>query len=314
MPQFNDIIKAIKGAVDQFNKSIPATQRAMYDDISQQLRRLDTTDNATIKPTVNNLKIIESIKNKLTKLIVSDDYVNDVKEFIQAFNTITTLQNDYWKSIESTFKPKPLLKQIRIQTIGDTVKQLTENGIGVNIADKITNLLRTNITTGGSYKALDKQLREQLVNTDTDGLLLKYSRQITTDSLNQYNAQYTHIVATGLGFEWFGYQGSDITTTRPFCDAMTDFRYFHISEIPRLLAAQDLTYVNKAGERVPVPIYAKTGLPGGMIPGTNAQNFFVNRGGYNCGHQIRPVPVDLVSPQRQAEVFATGAYKAWKGK
>lgn len=313
MPQYNEILKEIEKAVNAFNKKILATQRAMYDDISEQLRRLDTTADAKIKPTVNNLKIVQSIKNNLSRLIVSDDYIKDVKEFVKSFNTITKLQNEYWGAIEKDFKPKPLLKQIRIQSITDTVNQLTESGIGANITDKLTNLLRTNVTTGGSYAQLTGQLREQLLNTETDGLLVKYARQITTDSVNQYNAQYTAAVSNDLGFEWYAYQGSDITTTRPFCNAMTDFRYFHVSEIPRLLKAEGLTYEDKSGKRVPVPINPKTGLPGGMIPGTNPSNFLVNRGGYQCGHQIRPVPERNVPGEIKDRVFATVEYKRWKG-
>jgi hypothetical protein len=311
--QYNDILVEIKRAIEAFNKKIPVRQRTMYNDISEQLRRLDLSTEAKIKPTVNNLKIVQSIKNKLTRLIVSDDYVKDVKAFVKSFNTITKLQNEYWRGIEKNFKPTPLLKQIRIQSIQDTVKQLTESGIGTNIADKLTNQLRTNVTTGGSYADLNDQLKEQLVNTETDGLLVKYSKQITTDNINQYNAQYTQAVSSDLGFDWYAYQGSDITTTRPFCDAMTDIRYFHVTEIPRLLRAEGLTYLNKkSGKREPVPINSKTNLPSGMIAGTNAENFLVNRGGYNCGHQIRPVPERNVPLDIQTRVKATIEYKRFK--
>jgi hypothetical protein len=31
-------------------------------------------------------------------------------------------------------------------------------------------------------------------------------------------------------------------------------------------------------------------LPKGMIEGTNESNFPTYRGGYNCGHQMYPVP------------------------
>lgn len=312
MPEFDSIIIKIKKAIEAFNKKLPATQGAMYNSIEEELKRLDVTHDAKIKPTVANLKIIASIKNKLQRLIVSPEYTADVKEFVKQFNVITNLQNQYWTSVEAEFKPRPLLKQIRINAINDTVKSLTESGIGANISDKISNILRTNITTGGSYSDLTAQLRVQLLNNETDGLLTKYARQITTDSLNQYNAQYTHIVASDLGFEWYAYQGSDLTTTRPFCNAMTDFRYFHVTEIPRLLRAQNLTYVDKSGSRVMVPLYQKTGLPGGMIPGTNAENFFINRGGYNCGHQIRPVPERNVPQDILQRVKETEEYKRYK--
>lgn len=314
MASFNDILDRITEAIDDFNKDIPASQQATLDAIEEQLRRLDTKD-GKIKATVANLKIIASIKNKLLKIILNDDYVSSVKQFVGAFKGITTLQNEYWQSVEKTFKPSSILKEIRNQAIETTVNKLTEAGIGANISDKINDILNTNVTTGGSYKDLTSQLRESLTDTDkSDGILTKYTKQITTDSVNQYNAQYTQIVSSDLGYEWFAYQGTDIKTTRPWCDAMTDRRYFHVSEIPSLLLAEDL-YYTKDGKKTKVLIYDKTGLPAGMIEGTNAENIFIRRGGYNCGHQIRPVSENMVKAQDKAlydKVVASAEYTAWK--
>lgn len=310
MPDFPDILKTIDAAIEKFNKKIPAAQRRAFEGIADELKRLDTK-NGKIKTTVANLKIIQSIKNKLVRLIVTPEYLKDVNEFVSSFNEITRLQNQYWQSVEKEFTPKVLLREIRKQAISDTIKNLTASGIGSTISEQIATILRTNITTGGSYAQLTEQLREKMLDTKTEGALQKYAKQITTDSINQYNAQYTQSVSSDLGFDWFAYQGSDIVTTRPFCDAMTDLRYFHVTEIPRLLKADNLYYI-KDGVKTKVPIYDKTELPHGMIPGTNAANFQINRGGYNCGHQIRPVSERLVPLDRRNEVFATPAYQRWK--
>lgn len=317
MPQFNDISKAIEKAINDFNKNIPASQRAMFSGIEDELRRLDL-NNGKIKASVQNLKIVASIKNKLLKLILTPEYIESVKEFAKAFGTITTLQNEYWKGLESTFKPRPLLREIRKAAISDTVKGLT----GVDgITDQITAILQTNITGGGSMKALTAQLRESLLTTETDGLLLKYTRQIATDSINQYANQYNQIVGSDLGFEWLAYRNSDIMTTRPFCDAMTDRRYFHVSSIPSLLNRMNengtpLQYTNKkTGKLEKVPVYEKTGLPNGMIPGTDASNFQVRRGGYSCGHSIQYVPernVRTQSPEIYNMVINSAPYKRWR--
>lgn len=248
-------------------------------------------------------------------IILNDDYIKDVKEYVNTFREVTTLQNKYWKSIEPTYKPRKILKEIRAQAIQDTVDKLTEAGIGVNIADQITDILKTNITSGGSYRDLEQQLRDSIMNNRTgEGQLEKYTKQITTDAINQYSAQVTQIVSGDLGAEWYEYQGSDIKTTRCFCDAMTDKenRYFHVSEIPRILRADNL-FCTKDGQKTKVAIYQKTGLPQGMIEGTNASNFFIRRGGYNCGHQIRPVLRPKTIPlEIRARVEATPEYQAWK--
>jgi hypothetical protein len=311
---FNDILKRIDQALARFNRKIPASQRAMLDGIEEELRRLDLKD-GRIKPTIANLKAVGAIKNKLLRLVLNDEYISEVKEFAQAFRDVSVLQREYWQTIESSFKPRSILKEIRTQAISDTVSKLTESGIGTNIADNVAGILSSNVTTGGSYKDLLGQLRESLTDTQkSDGLLTRYAKQITTDGLNQYSANYTQIVSADLGYEFFAYQGSDIKTTRPFCDAMTDLRYFHVSEIPRLLRADDLYYM-KDGNKTKVPIYPKTGLPSGLIDGTNPANFMIRRGGYNCGHSIRPVSANLVQAQsieRYNEIINSPEYKRWK--
>jgi hypothetical protein len=312
MAEFQDILEKINESISNMNKRIPAIQKDIYDSLQEDLRKLDLQD-GMIKATVKNLSLINSIKNKLNRIILTPEYKGQVKDFATSFNEISNLQNSYWRGVEKQFKPKPLLQAIKEQAISDTVSKLTEAGIGANIAEPITDILRTNITTGGSYKDLTNQLRENLVNTQTPGTMEKYIGQVTTDAVNQYSNQYTQIVSNDLGYEWFKYDNTDIITTRPFCDAMTDRPYFHISEVPALLRAEGLTYVNKkTGKREPVMIYEKTGLPSGMIPGTDASNFFIRRGGYRCGHSIRPVNERQVPQADKDRVFITTAYISWK--
>lgn len=319
---YNDILKRIEKAIEEFNKKIPASQRSMLDEITLEIKRLDL-NGQNIKSTVANLRIINSIKNKLNRLILTDDYKAEVKKFATAFNDVTKLQNEYWVSVEQTFKPRPLLKEVRVQAIQDTVNALTEQGIVSTISEQIIQVLKTNITAGGTYKQLQNQLRDLLVDTPTtDGALTRYAKQITVDSINQYNAQYTQIVSSDLGFTWFAYQGTEITTSRPFCQAMVENnRYFHISQVPNLLKGLDvdgnkLKYEdNKGGGEKSVELYAKTGLPSGFIEGTTPENFFIRRGGYQCGHQARPVSERLVrqqSPETYERVINSQVYKAWQ--
>lgn len=306
---YEDILKYINRALKKFANSIPTAQRSIYDAIIEEVNRLELSD-GKIRATVKNLSILNSIRNKINRVVLTDDYKQEVKDFAKAFNDITKLQNEYWRTIEKNFTPRPLLKEIRKQAITDVVGKLTEAGIGANVSDRIIDILRTNITTGGSYKDLTAQLRDGLLNTEQKGYLDRYAKQVTVDSINQYNAQYTQVVSSDLGYTWFKYDNTDIETTRPFCDAMTDQPYFHISQVPGILQAKDLYYL-KDGVRTKVPIYDKTGLPHGLISGTNAENFFVRRGGYNCGHQIRPVAERQVPVEVREKIFATPEYQAW---
>jgi len=311
MPDYNELIKTIDDAINGFNDSLPKIQKEILADVLDQIKKFDTRDKR-ITNTVKNIRLLNTIKNRLKKIILTDNYKGEVKEFLKVFTDVSTFQNAYFAEAEKNFKPPTIVKEIKAQTIEDTINRLTEAGIGVNVSDKIAELLKQNVTTGVKYSDLAAQLREYILTTETPGVLERYVKQIATDSVNQYSAQYMNTISGDLGYEWFRYQGKDILTTRPFCDAMTDRKFFHISEVPDLLAAKDLYYSSEDGQKQ-VPIYEKTGLPNGMIPDTNAENFFVRRGGFNCGHQIFPVIERLVPKDIQDRVKATAAYKRFKG-
>lgn len=296
----NKILKTILKSLRKLDKSIPGLQSLLYKELLTEIKRLDTK-NDKIQATVKNLSILTSIKNKLNRLILNDDYKAEIKEFAKAFNTVYNLQFEYWKSIEATFKPRPLLKAIRNQAIQDVVQQLTTQGISANVSDNIIGILRTNITAGGSYADLAEQLRQSLTNTaESKGILDRYVKTVAHDSITQFSRQYTQIVSNDLGYEWYRYMNSDIETTRCFCDMMTDKDYFHVSEVPKML------------EGMGCDIYKKTGLPHGMIAGTNAENFFIRAGGWNCGHSIQPVAERQVPAAVREAAYATAEYKSWK--
>ena len=141
--------------------------------------------------------------------------------------------------------------------------------------------LTTGITSGQSYAALTETLRKTLTDTDGGtGLLSRYAKTYATDSINHFAAEYMAAVAGDLNLEWYVYRGTNLTTTREFCELMTKKEYVHKSEIPELLKGRIDGHQCR--------IYDKTGLPYGMKEGTNADNFIVNRGGWNCGHQLIP--------------------------
>lgn len=306
MPDFKALIQLISNAVDQFNAQIPSIQRSMLDDVLLLTKKLDA-DGDTIKVTAANLKILSQVKSKLQNIILNDDYINSTKDFVGNYDDVVKLQNNYFSAIEDKFKPPKLATAIRKEAISSVVNNLTENGIAANVTDKVYDLLRQATTSGGSYSTMNKQLTDFLINNDSgEGQLLKYTKQITTDSLNQFSGTYTQIISSDLDFEWFRYSGTNIETSRPFCLACTDRKYFHISELPKVLRGQFNEFRKYDGK-----INSKTELPSGMIPGTDVSNFMVNRGGYNCGHQWRPVSDDLVPDEHKARVYASQEYKDW---
>lgn len=283
-----DLIKHMEGSIESFQKGIPEIQKGVLDSLVSQLKDLQTQDGKILN-SVQNLKLINGIKNKLERLIISEGYKDNVKQYIDAFDAVASLQQQYFADFNLKFKPSKTLPIIKEMAIDSTLNDLLGQGLQSNVVDRLHSILQDNVTSGGSYASLNDQLRSTIVGgEDTDGLLQRYSKTITTDAINQYSAQYHEALAMDLNLSWGRYVGSNLTTTREFCDRLTAKEWVHKSELPMIIEGVIDGHKCKLSK--------STGLPLGMIPGTNADNFKIRRGGYNCGHQFFWVP-DVAVPE-----------------
>lgn len=281
------LIKVLESSVDDFTKAVPGIQDQIFAQVTKLIKDLEVS-NGRIKNNIANIRTVGKIKTELRKIILSKDYLKNVSKYIKQFDTVTALQNRYFNSLQAEFSTGKIYEEIKAQAVESAMESLTESGITQNVIKPIQDILRQNITGGGTIAKFVGQMREFITNTDAgDGKLLKYSKQIVTDSINQYNRQYGQIVSDDLGWNWFEYSGSIIKTSREFCIHMVKKRYVHRSEFTTVLKG-DID-----GKKIPVS--DRTGLPYGLIDGTDQYNFPVLAGGYQCGHLVRPIP-DVIVP------------------
>lgn len=289
------ILDQIDSAINRFQKNIPGIQQGLFDTLLEQMKDLSVQGGKVLN-SVQNLKLVMAIKNKLERLIVSEGYKEDVKDFIKAFDALDNLHTQYFAAFNQKFKPSKTLPLIKNAAVDKTLNDLLGQGLQSNVVDKIHDVLLQNITVGGSYASLTEQLRNSILTNETgEGVLERYSKTITTDAINQYSAQYHDTLAQDLNFNWGRYVGSNIKTTREFCDRLTAKEWVHRSELPDILKGHIDGHKCKLN---------KKGLPLGMIPGTTVDNFKIRRGGYNCGHQFFWVP-DSAVPENIKAKFLT---------
>jgi uncharacterized protein YaaR (DUF327 family) len=278
----------IESAIAKFQKNIPGIQNAVFDELQNLTKEL-ASKNGKILTNVENLKLIGAFKNKLKRIIVSNEYTAAVKEFIKTFDQLQVLHNNYFASFNAEFKPAKTLELIKELSIDAALNSLVESGISNRVIDPVSDILRQNITTGGSYASMNNHIRDFVLGLPgEEGNLMRHTKQITTDAINQFSAQYHTTIAEDLGLNWGRYVGSNITTTRQFCELLTKKDFVHKSELPEVLKGHI--------DGVKCKLSTSTGLPMGMIPGTNVSNFKILRGGYNCGHQFYFVP-DAAVPE-----------------
>lgn len=279
MPTRTDtLIKLIDDAIINFNSGLPASQNKLYQELNLLIKDLEI-ENGKLKNSVANIRMLGKLKNKINEVIVNDKYKKEVANYISQFNAVTTWHDKYFSTLVEKYKTPKVLEAIKVETIDATVTAMTESGIDTNVGEGIRSILRTAITSGGSYASLTENLRDYIKGTpETDGILQRYLKTIATDSINTYSATYNDTVSMDLGLNWFRFTGSLLETSRPCCVEMEKYEYFHRKQIPDILNGKIYTDT--------VPLYSKTKLPEGFKANTTVANYPQLRNGWNCGHQI----------------------------
>ena len=284
------VLDAVDNGLIDFNEAIPAIQEQIYRRLLRFQKEL-IVQGDTITNSARNIKLLSDLKTDMESIILDDtDYLESVTKLGKLYEKVDTLNNNYFKALEKKFKPPKVLEAIRKQSVTLMVESMTESGLNTSLITPIREMIMTYTTTGGSYSKMTKELNNFINGTpEIDGALVKYTKQIATDSINQYTATVNSVISSDLGWEWYRYVGSNIKTTRTFCKALTQKQYYHISELPKIIKGNFEEFKAMKGQ-----IYDRTGLPQGMYEDTNTSNFPVYRGGYNCGHQAYPIPTSLV--------------------
>lgn len=282
-------VDVIQSAIDDFTAGIPAMERKQFDSIYAMLKDLSLDEEGKIKSTIDNLKIINRVKNELDSLTSSDKFLNKVSDLQDVVSKVTSVQTAYLGNAFSDFEAPKLLPYIEKQAFENTVSSLTDAGINENVLTSASDILEQHLRDGSSFKSLVDKLEETMVSSkETDSKLLSYSKQIINDTMSNYAREYHALVTDDLGLQYFGYVGALVDASRPLCRALVKKHWIHESELASIARGE---VDGQNGMTIKGKFHKYTE---GLMPGTNGSNFQTRCAGYNCTHQLVPVPSDAV--------------------
>ena len=122
------------------------------------------------------------------------------------------------------------------------------------------------VAGGGKYNDFKSTVKDILTTKKIEGNIDIVAREYST----QYKRAQGQILANKFNVQYFRYSGTEIETSRCFCDQ----RIGNIYTKKEIESWADLEW-------------------SGKIKGTNSTNIFQVAGGWNCRHNIRPVSEKL---------------------
>jgi len=293
--KIQELIDTIDEAIAKWDKAIPDMEKDFFANVFRLVKQLELKGD-DIKKIVSNLRLMNKIKSELDSALYTKRYLREVDSFIKYFEKVEKIQSEYFTESFKDFKKPAIWAEIKKQTIEDVVESLTAADISTLVVNPVSELIRDDVMNGSSWSNMVKQL-DKLIESKSglDSPLKRYSSQIVTDAINQYAAQYNNTITDDLGLQWYQYVGALVKHSRPFCRSLVQKRWVNVAEFPTIVQGK----IN--GKQVAKN--PRTGLPEGMIPGTNAQTLKTYRGGYRCNHLFIAVDESLV-PEATKRKFA----------
>lgn len=294
MSILTDKIEALTLVPDAWAEQIMKFQPSLYQRLSLLASELTTVGGA-LELTTENLVKVDEIMTALRGYMTTGEYLEIVQELDAQFvaqqaNTIAYFESTFGEAPVTSFAST--LYNIKRAEMLDYV---IGNGLNDILYNPVRSTLIEGIASGSSYSDLLTNLRTISVGDETlDGYLLRYSRQIVSDTLATTDRQFTNIIGNELGLEWYRYVGGRMQTTRCFCNERNG-KWYHRKEIE---AWGDMEGLGDCK--------TKDGGWAGMYRGTNSETIFSYVGGYNCQHSLLPVSEAAVPKEFVAQAKAKG--------
>lgn len=267
-------IEAIILAGDaRFASAVEKVQTDLFNQLSLQLKDLETDQDGYILQSANNRKVLANAENTILQVFRDPYYVGAVTNYLGAIPKINDLNEEYFTSVSDSFKPNRVyLKSLQQQTISSVEKYILQDGLESQVVEPLVSILNQNINSGGKFTGFMEQVKTFVEGNDkVDGRAESYTRTYLRDTLFTYSRSYQQAVTSDLKLEWYLYAGGLMDKSRPFCIERAG-KYFRHDEIE---AWASLEWQGKK-------------------PDTTESSIFIYVAGWNCNHQLIPVSKIIV--------------------
>jgi hypothetical protein len=248
-------------------KPNPATPEAL-----REYNRRQTTAMATVWA---------ELEVEINTALAGSNYPSAIQGLIRKASEIESIAS---KTLLQYKWPARIATRLDVLGIGaerEAFRETLVQSLRASFSDEVLQPIRQAVAYNIRAGASTKQTIQFL-----DGLLKKkpgqeyakmarYTTQIVTDAVLGYEGAIYQRFADEYGTTEWGYVGSLIGDSRPFCGHV-------VNNLKGKIPAKDL-------DKLLVKFLSDKNLSRGMRPGTNSKNFSQNRGGYRCRHRTFPI-------------------------
>jgi hypothetical protein len=263
-----------------------------------------------------NRRLLVKLSTDLDK-VLAQKMKAPIQEYLTTFDRLDSLNTEMFREL-GIRSISPQISTVRLLTV-DLISDKVTNfkNLGPEIAQPIKQILGKNLLTGATFRDAELELKTFIQTTvdvaslqgGTDlGHVNRWAKQITRDALSQYDGAVKQKIQEDLQMDSFRYVGTIKETTRSNCRHMLTLaptvtepqgsgKNRKLVQTPNRFSSLRQDDGGYRIADIPTIINLSQG-GGGWIPGTTPENYFINRGGYNCRHEVIPYIYNSRKAQR----------------
>lgn len=247
------------------------SQNQLLDKLLNKLKELETDSDGYIKQSAANRRVLQEGSELFDPL--STNYKKGIENYLSAMGLVDKQNDLYFSALSAAFKAnKQFASSLKKQTVTEIETLLLNEGLESQIKTPLVNILNQNINSSAKFSDLLKQVQEFIVGGENEGQLLRYSKQITSDSLFNYSRAYQQAISSDLGLEHYLYAGG-LTEGGKYSSGSRDFCIARVGNTYTQKQVEGWASLDWAGKR----------------RGTTSSSIFIFCGGYSCRHSLIPV-------------------------
>jgi len=271
----NSGIKIMDSSEESLADYVKKLEKNLYDELVKIFENVNIT-NGKLSTSDKAQEFLLSLDKKIKSGMKNAGYNEGVNKFLKDFDKIgenvKQLQSELNNINITSSQIKPFLN-IEVQNTSNLLIGDKFNG---NIIAPLQQSLYRNIMFGATVADTEKYLREYIISSkDKDSKLLRYVKQISSDSIRQFDGSLQSGIANELGLNAARYVGSIIIDSRAQCRKWVD----------ESLIILDDSFEKEINKAINGTLTYDGKKSSGMYKETNLSNFAVLRGGYNCRHR-----------------------------
>lgn len=238
-----------------------------------QLKSLELDADGYIKQNAANRATLKKAGKAFDPSSVPS-YKKGIQSYVDTIPSVDKANDAYFNFLAKGLGPSKALKSsLQAQAISEIETLTLNQGIEAQIKAPLLNILNQNINSSAKFTDLLSQVSQFIVGSpEVEGQLLRYSKQITTDTLFNYSRSYQQAIATDLKSNWYMYSGG-VTEGGKYSGGSRDFCLTRLGGYYTHKDVESWGKMNWQGQR----------------RGTNSSTIFIYCGGYNCRHSLIPV-------------------------